>query len=120
MIKVLLDENTAEDFEGLLVGFEVRHVHKMGWKGRRNGELLAVIDEAGFKIFITTDKQMRFQQNFEGRGFALVVLDIHPTSVPNQLAHLVQILALLPNVIPGRVYVLEGSHPKRNAPPIID
>jgi len=39
-----------------------------------NGELLRVAEEAGFDVLLTTDKNMRYQQNLAGRKIAVVVL----------------------------------------------
>jgi hypothetical protein len=40
----------------------------------RNGELLIAAEAAGFDVLVTTDKNMRCQQNLAGRKIALVVL----------------------------------------------
>jgi hypothetical protein len=39
-----------------------------------NGDLLRAAEEAGFDVLLTTDKNMRSQQNFAGRRIAVVVL----------------------------------------------
>jgi len=39
-----------------------------------NGELIAAAEMAGFDLLLTTDKNMRYQQNLEGRKIAFVVL----------------------------------------------
>jgi hypothetical protein len=39
-----------------------------------NGDLLAAAEGAGFDVLLTADKNMRYQQNLEGRKIALVVL----------------------------------------------
>ena len=46
----------------------------MGWDRLQNGELLAKAEAAGFEIFITADKNLRYQQNLSGRKIALIVL----------------------------------------------
>ena len=42
----------------------------------RNGELLeaAEAEAAGFDAFLTTDRNLRYQQNLTGRRIAIVVL----------------------------------------------
>ncbi len=47
---------------------------EQGWSTLANGELLRVAEEAGFDVLLTTDKNIRFQQNLEGRRIAVVVL----------------------------------------------
>ncbi len=40
----------------------------------RNGELLDAAERAGFGVFVTTDRNLRYQQNLAGRKIAIVVL----------------------------------------------
>jgi hypothetical protein len=39
-----------------------------------NGDLLTVAEAAGFEVLVTTDKNLRYQQNLAGRKLAVVVL----------------------------------------------
>ena len=39
-----------------------------------NGELIAVAEAAGFDVLLTTDKNMRYQQNLTSRKLAFVAL----------------------------------------------
>jgi len=39
-----------------------------------NGDLLAVADQEGFEVFVTTDKNLRNQQSLGGLRIAIVVL----------------------------------------------
>jgi hypothetical protein len=45
-----------------------------GWDRLANGELIASAEAAGFELLVTTDKNMRYQQNLTGRKTAFVVL----------------------------------------------
>ena len=56
-----------------LAGHTVRTATQQGWDKLRNGDLLTAAEEAGFDILLTTDKNMRYQQNLVGRriGFAV-------------------------------------------------
>ena len=45
-----------------------------GWNTLNNGDLLTAAERAGFDVIITADKNMRYQQNLEGRRVALVIL----------------------------------------------
>ena len=97
-----------------MAGHEVRHVVAMGWKGTKNGALLGKAGEAGFAAFITADKNMPYQQSMRARSFSLVVLDIHPNTIITQTACIPVIEALLRTAEPGKVYVVQGPHPKRD------
>lgn len=55
-------------------GFEVETVGRRGWKGKKNGELLTLMEEAGFDALITIDQGIPHQQNPSKSAVALVVL----------------------------------------------
>jgi hypothetical protein len=48
-------------------------VQYQGWAGIQNGELLKLID-GNFDVFVTADKNLRYQQNLAGRRVAIVEL----------------------------------------------
>jgi hypothetical protein len=45
-----------------------------GWKALGTGALLDAAEAAGFEVFITADKNIRFQQNLALRKIVIVVL----------------------------------------------
>ena len=73
-MRVLLDECVPRPLRRYLSEHEVRTVTEMGWDGMQNGELLALIREAGFGVFVTADQNMPYQQNLMAAGIAVVVL----------------------------------------------
>src|SRR5712672_88425 len=46
----------------------------MSWRGIENGELLALIREAGFEAFVTVDQNLAYQQNLRAAGLRIVIL----------------------------------------------
>lgn len=72
-MKILLDECTPRVVKKRLPERDISTVQEMGWAGLKNGELLAA-SEGNFDVFITTDKNLRHQQNLKGRGFAVLLL----------------------------------------------
>ena len=54
----------------------MRTAAQQGWDTLKNGELLAVAEADGFEVLLTTDKNMRYQQNLAGRKIAVVVLGL--------------------------------------------
>ena len=72
-MKILLDECTPRVVKRRLPGYEVNTVPEMGWAGTKNGALLALA-EAQFDVFVTTDQNLRYQQNLAGRKLAIIVL----------------------------------------------
>ena len=72
-MKVLLDECTPRVVKKRLPMHDISTVQEMGWAGIKNGALLK-LTEAQFEVFITTDKNLRYQQNLTGRAFTVLVL----------------------------------------------
>ena len=52
----------------------VEEARTQGWEELANGALIEAAEQAGFDLMVTTDKNIRYQQNLEGRRLALVVL----------------------------------------------
>lgn len=48
--------------------------YAQGWNRLSNGELLKAAEEAGFDVLVTTDQNIRYQQNLTGRKIAIIVL----------------------------------------------
>jgi hypothetical protein len=51
-----------------------REAKAQGWDTFKNGDLLTAAEAAGFDVLITTDKNIRYQQNLISRRIAIVVL----------------------------------------------
>ena len=73
-MRILLDHCVDIRFKGLLAVYDVSHTKELGWEKLSNGELLSAAETEGFEVFLTTDKNLRFQQNFSKRQLALVTL----------------------------------------------
>ena len=58
----------------MLTQHEVVTAHERGWSKLRNGELLDSAEQEGFAVFVTTDANLRYQQNLASRKLAIVVL----------------------------------------------
>jgi hypothetical protein len=71
---VLFDQATPVPIRPHLEGHAVRTTAQQGWDTLKNGDLLAAAEAAGFDLLLTTDKNMRDQQNLAGRTIAIVVL----------------------------------------------
>ncbi len=79
-MKILLDECTPRLLKRLLSGFEISSVQEMGWRGVTNGALLRQAEDQ-FDVFITTDKNLRYQQNLTGKQLAIVQLPTNQVPV---------------------------------------
>jgi hypothetical protein len=71
---ILFDHGTPRSIARWLRGHTVVEAMVRGWDGLSNGALLKMAEEAGFDILLTTDKNIRYQQNLKGRRVAIIVL----------------------------------------------
>ena len=72
-MKILLDECVPWPMHRLLSNHMCTSVQAQGWSGIRNGDLLRRA-EVGFDLFITSDQNIRYQQNLVGRNIAVLEL----------------------------------------------
>jgi hypothetical protein len=72
---ILFDNGTPRGLARFLVGHTVEEARGRGWEELRNGELIDLAEQAGFDVILTTDKNIRYQQNLTARRIALVVLE---------------------------------------------
>ena len=70
----------------------------MGWAKLNNGDLLAAAEKS-FDAFITTDQNLRYQQNLAGRRLAILVLPT--TSWPEIQKHTSKIADRVNALKPG-------------------
>ena len=73
-MRILFDNGTPRGIAKALLGHTVHEARSQGWDSLRNGELLDAAEAAGFEVFLTTDRNIRYQQNLTDRKIAIVVL----------------------------------------------
>ena len=71
---ILFDHGTPAPLISFLKEHIVKKTKDLEWDTLTNGELLQAAEDAGFEILLTTDKNIRYQQNLTTRKIALVVL----------------------------------------------
>jgi hypothetical protein len=76
----------------------VTTAYEAGWAAFRNGNLLAAA-EGTFDALVTTDQNLRYQQNLKGRRLAVLVLPT--TSWPRLRQHAPAIAAAVATLRPG-------------------
>ncbi len=72
-MKILFDQGTPVPLRKELAGHSVSTAYEMGWSDLGNGALLAMA-ESGFDLLLTTDKNLRYQQNLSGKNIRVLVL----------------------------------------------
>jgi predicted nuclease of predicted toxin-antitoxin system len=83
-MKIIIDECVPHIVKRRLPDRQIKTVQEMGWAGIKNGELLKLV-EADFEVFITSDKNLRYQQNLENRKFAIVLLPSNQVPIVENL-----------------------------------
>lgn len=73
-MRVLFDQATPVPLRSFLQGHTARTAAQEGWDRLQNGELLNAAEAAGFDVLVTTDKNLRYQQNLVGRKIAVILL----------------------------------------------
>lgn len=73
-MKVFFDECVPRPLRKQLAPYEIKTAQEMGWGRLKNGELIRQAEAGGFELFVTSDKNLKYQQNLQGRKIALLVL----------------------------------------------
>jgi len=97
-MRILFDQGTPLPLRDHILRHSVATVFELGWSNLENGKLLAAA-EASFDLMVTTDQQIRYQQNLRGRRLAIIVL--LTTSWPRIKMHIPQIQDVIENIKPG-------------------
>ena len=97
-MKVLFDQGTPRPLRRHLAAHEVKTAAEMGWSALDNGSLLRAAD-AQFDVLVTTDKNLRYQQNLTGRHLAIIVLQEPTWNTVRQ--HADEILRAVESMKPG-------------------
>lgn len=73
-MRIVLDENLPKALTRIFgPGDWIVTVQELGLAGTANGALLAQL-EGHYDVFVTADKNLRYQQNLTGRSLAIVEL----------------------------------------------
>jgi len=106
-MRILFDHGTPAPLAACLEGHTVTKALERGWDRTVNGLLLSVAEAAGFDVLLTTDRNMRYQQNLSGRRIALVILGNQEW--PHVKLHVERIAAAVNACKPGTLIEVEIS-----------
>ena len=105
-MRVLFDQGVPAPLRSAFVGIAtIETAFERGWSTLRNGELI-VEAEKSFDVFITTDKNLRYQQNLASRRIAIVVLPT--TQSPALRAHTDEIARITADASSGAFIEIPG------------
>ena len=109
---ILLDENLLSKKlkkPFLDVGHTVQNVEDLGWRGTKDRELLALANVFPFDVFITSDKNLPYQQNLQNLALRVVVLNASSTRPDHLLPLITQIIPLLQSLVPGSITLIDDA-----------
>jgi hypothetical protein len=98
-MRILFDQGVPRGLAASLSVHEVTEARNLKWERISNGELLKLAEAAGFDLLLTTDKNVRYQQNLASRKISIVVLGRSPWWLVRQ--HLDAIAAAVDAARPG-------------------
>ena len=99
-MRVLLDACVPRDFRHVLKGIDVVTARYAGLNTLSNGALPAAM-EGKFDVLVTTDRNLRFQQNLAGRSISVIVLRVPRNRLDDLLPLVPALIAALRDVTPG-------------------
>ena len=102
-MRILFDQGTPVPLRRHLAEHTVSTAYEMGWSRLANGDLLAAA-EAQFDLLLTTDQNLRYQQNLSGRKLAILVLPT--TSWPEIQKHTAEVTTCISSMKPGGFFEL--------------
>ena len=98
-MRILFDQGTPVPLRNYISGHVVSTAYEQRWSALSNGELLSAAENAGFDLLVTTDQNLRYQQNLATRRIAILVL--RSTSCPRIRLHVDLICEQIDLVNPG-------------------
>lgn len=98
-MRVLFDQGAPVPLRALLVRHEVATVYELGWHQMENGALLRQAEASGYEVLVTTDQNLRYQQNLPGRKLAIAIL--MTTSWPRIERHAPHVIAQIDGLQTG-------------------
>jgi hypothetical protein len=104
-MRILFDHSTPAPLRHALTTHVVVEAVERGWETLENGALLDAAEAEGFEIFITADKNIRYQQNLAARRIAVVILG--NAQWPVLRRHVDRVVAALDGAAPGSYFEVE-------------
>lgn len=103
-MKVLLDHNAPKGLLRHLSAHEAKHTSQLGWQDLFNGDLLNALEANGYRVLITADQNIEYQNTLAGRPIGL--LQLSTNNWPIMQTHIAAIVQTVDQVKPGEVLKL--------------
>lgn len=111
-MRILIDECLPAPIIDSLnpFGHECKTVREIGLGSKKNGELLALAD-GKWDVFLTNDKNIKYQQNMNGRTISILILSANSNRLSDLLPLIPACADALRSIQSGQV-VEVGAKPK--------
>jgi predicted nuclease of predicted toxin-antitoxin system len=73
-MRILFDQGTPVPLRRMLHPHVIDTAFENGWEKLTNGDLIQQAENADYSCMITTDQNLKYQQNLSQRGIAILVL----------------------------------------------
>jgi hypothetical protein len=111
-LRVVFDKNVPIGVRRFLAEHEVRTFEETGWPLQvENGDLPKAAEAEGFDVVVTSDQNIRYQQNLTGRRLSLVVLGSNIWPLVSR--HAASIGAAVARAAPGSYEFIEVPLPPK-------
>lgn len=104
-MRILFDQGMPKKLRRSLSSHEVKTAYEAGLSEFSNGELLRAA-EKDFDVLISTDANIKYQQQLSDYDIALIVLRAFTNSRDDYLPLVPDLLETLENITPGKVVFL--------------
>ncbi|MCI0525346.1 MAG: hypothetical protein L0Y75_08805 [Acidobacteria bacterium] len=104
-MKILLDHCAPATLRKHLKPHEVKTTRQMKWEHLENGDLLIEAQQE-FDAMISTDSNIKYQQQLPNYDLGLIVLRGKTNALPSLIELVPQVLDLLETIQPGEVHYL--------------
>ena len=104
-MRILFVENVPRDLKKFFPGQIVLTVQEMGWGSFKNGALLALANK-DFDVFMTVDKNMKYQNKLHGLSIIHVTLASKFVRVPDLVKLVPGAMQQIKLASPGDVIVV--------------
>jgi predicted nuclease of predicted toxin-antitoxin system len=101
-MKILIDECLPKKLKREFSEHEVSTVEEMGWKGKKNGELLQLVEQE-FEVFVTIDSNMPNQQRLSKYKLVYVFLSAKSNRLDDVKPLIPEVLEKLETLETGQI-----------------
>jgi predicted nuclease of predicted toxin-antitoxin system len=103
-MRILADEYLPAALKATLtaLGHECETVRKAGFGSKKNGELLRLA-EGRWDVLLTSDRNIKYQQNMTGRNVSIVILCAKSNRMKDLLPLMAACAQVLVSIQPGHI-----------------